>query len=415
MARVAVVGAGIIGLACAQALAEDGHTPVVIDRAPDGDKCSWGNAGGIALPEIIPAARPGVLWRVPRWLLDPLGPLAIRPAHLPRMLPWLGRFVAAARPAEVRRITAALAALHAGADADLQRLLTATGMLSMLHRRGALAVYESAEALRQDQADWEICRRFGYTCREIDATELRDLEPALAPVLRRGVFLGEWSHVSDPRAIWSGLLAHLRGRGVAVLQREVTGLSADSALRFADGTSESFDRIVVAAGAWSAMLARQIGDRVLLESERGYNTTVADSGITLAREVIFAERKFVATPLSIGLRIGGAAEFAGLAAPPNPRRAARLLQLARRYLPALVEGSSTVWMGHRPATPDGLPVIGVASGTPRILYAFGHGHLGLTQAATTARLIADLVAERLTGLDLAPYSASRFGVSSTSL
>ena len=166
--------------------------------------------------------------------------------------------------------------------------------------------------------------------------------------------------------------------------------------------------MVVAAGAWSARLARSAGDKVLLESERGYNTTLPASARRLSREVIFAERKFVATPLAVGLRIGGAAEFAGLEARANYRRSEALLRLARRYLPDLDESGAQQWMGQRPATPDSLPVIGPASANPRLLYAFGHGHLGLTQSATSGEIIASLLEGKPQKLDLAPFSISRF-------
>jgi D-amino-acid dehydrogenase len=175
-----------------------------------------------------------------------------------------------------------------------------------------------------------------------------------------------------------------------------------------NGDRVSGSRLVVATGAWSATLAESVGDRVLLDSERGYNTTLPAHGISLSREVIFAERKFVATPLDIGLRIGGAAEFAGLKAPPNYRRSDALLTLGKRFLPGINDQGAVKWMGHRPATPDSLPVIGRSPRVPSIIYAFGHGHLGLTQSATTGALVADLLANRTPGISLDAYSIGRF-------
>ena len=179
-------------------------------------------------------------------------------------------------------------------------------------------------------------------------------------------------------------------------------------VRLATGAELSADTVFIAAGAWSRILAHQLGDRVLLESERGYNATIAQPGIDVGRQLIFAERKFVATPLTCGLRIGGAAEFGGLQAGPNYRRSAALLTLARGYLPDLKTDNATFWAGHRPATPDSLPVIGASRHHPVVLYAFGHGHLGLTQAATTGRLIAEIVSRQRPSIDLAPFSVGRF-------
>jgi D-amino-acid dehydrogenase len=167
-------------------------------------------------------------------------------------------------------------------------------------------------------------------------------------------------------------------------------------------------KVVVAAGAWSGILARRLGDPVLLESERGYNSTIRDPGVTVERQLIFGERKFVATPLECGLRVGGAAEFGGLYAKPNFRRSDALLELARRYLPNLRTDSATKWAGHRPTTPDSLPVIGASALHSSVFYAFGHGHLGLTQAATTGRVVSELVLAGEAGIDLAPYTIQRF-------
>ena len=408
MARIVVIGGGIVGLACAHELAADGHAVSVLDRDPDGDKCSWGNAGGIGVSEVIPAASLTVLARVPRYLLDPLGPLAIRPAHLPALLPWLAGFVASARPASVARGAAALAALTARAHDDLVPLLTAIGLSDALVRAGALTVYRSRARFEGEAAEWALRGRLGVAWQALSGAEVRAMEPALGPAVACGVLVPGWSHVRDPRAVWAALLAALRARGVAVRRAEVADLDADARVRTADGAQHAFDAVVVAAGAWSARLARRLGDRVLLASERGYNTTNAEPGVTLAREIIFAAEKFVAAPLAPGLRIGGAAEFAALDAPPNFVRARRLRSLAKRYLPGLSDALGTEWMGQRPATPDSLPVIGLSPAAPRIAYAFGHGHLGLTLAATTARLIADRLAGRPALLDLAPYSIARF-------
>ena len=409
MPAVAVIGGGIVGLATAHALVADGHEVTVIDRDPDGDKCSWGNAGAIAAPEVVPAASPGLIRRVPFWLVDPLGPLALRPGHAAAMLPFLARFAAAARGSEIARIAAALAALNQRAHADTVAMLEALGIGPALHRVGALAVYESARALSRERGEWALRRRHGFPAEEIDGQAARQMEPALAPSIACAVFMPDWSHVDDPRQIWAALLADLRRRDVPVMRQDVTACAADGTLQFAGSGRAAFDRVVLAGGAWSARLARGLGDRPVLESERGYNTTIAEPGVTLSREIIFAERKFVATPLAIGLRIGGAAEFAGLDAPPNHKRSDRLRRLARHYLPGLADAPGTAWMGHRPTTPDTLPVIGASPRAPRIVHAFGHGHLGLTQAATTARLVADIIAGRPAPIDLAPYSIGRFG------
>jgi D-amino-acid dehydrogenase len=234
------------------------------------------------------------------------------------------------------------------------------------------------------------------------------MEPALGPGIAAGMVTPGWSHVADPKAIWAALLADARRHGVAVQPDAAADLTEPGRVRLASGAAVACDAVVLAAGAWSAALARQAGDRVLLESERGYNVTLPAPGVALSREVIFAEHKFVATPLAAGLRIGGAAEFAGLAAPPNFARARALGRLGAGYLPGLSLAGGKEWMGQRPTTPDSLPVLGRSPRRPDVFHAFGHGHLGLTLAATTGRLIADQIAGRRPPVDMAPFSAARF-------
>ncbi len=412
MPALIVVGAGIVGLSCAWAAQRRGWQVTLIDRDFEGDRASHGNAGGIGVSECIPLSLKGQGLKPLRWLLDPLGPLAVRASHLPRLLPWFLALRKVAEPGNYLRIARALAALNERALPDFEAMLADIGLRGDLHQRGALTVYETREAFAQDSAEWQLKRDLGVRWREVDSQELRTLEPGLAPVFAQGVMLEDWAHVNDPKRIVAALRHRLQSLGAVLAVGDAVSIALDSPQRpavvLADGRRCTGDKVVIAAGAWSARLARTVGDHALLESERGYNTTLPASATRLQREVIFAERKFVATPLAIGLRIGGAAEFAGLEAAPNYQRSDALLRLARRYLPGLDETGAQQWMGHRPATPDSLPVIGPSARNPRLLYAFGHGHLGLTQSVTTGELLAEVIAGREPSIDLAPYSITRF-------
>ena len=404
-----VIGAGIIGLSVAHHLTKAGVPTTVVDRDLSGDRTSFGNAGGIAVTEVVPASVPGLIWRVPGWLIDPLGPLTVRPEHAMRLLPWLWRFSRAGTPSESARIARALSALNSRTYDDLLPMLADVGLSGELNRLGALTVYETEAGFKRDAGEWSVKRAHGIDVQDLTAADVREMEPALRNVVR-GVFTPQWSHVNDPRHLVESLQRELLDRGVRFVKGDVRALSGSGPVRIemTDGPSLHADTVVVCLGAWSRKLAQQVGDRVLLESERGYNTTLPRPGVTLKREVIFAERKFVATPLSCGLRIGGAAEFGGLEAHANFKRSRALVQLASRHLPDLRSDGGVDWAGHRPATPDSLPVIGPSPSRPGVVYAFGHGHLGLTQAATTGRLVSDIVAGKPPVLDLQPYSISRF-------
>lgn len=409
---VIVVGAGVIGLACAHAALREGLSVAVVDRDFEGDRASHGNAGGIAVSESTPISVPGLFFKAARWLLDPLGPLSVSPAHLPRALPWFLAFNRVSRPQHYTAISHALAALNNRVYDDLLPVLSELGMRDALYRRGALTVYETDAAFAADARGWAFKRELGVRWHALNGTDLHALEPALAPVFKHAVMLEDWAHLSDPKALVTRWRARVVALGATMIQGDAAHLDVSAAQ--APAVVLTGDRrvaarqVVVACGAWSATLAQSVGDRVLLDSERGYNTTLPAAAATLAREVIFAERKFVATPLDIGLRIGGAAEFAGLSAPPNYRRADALLALGRKFIPGLNEQGASRWMGHRPATPDSLPVIGRSPRADAVVYAFGHGHLGLTQSATTGALVADVLMRRAPRVDLAPYAISRF-------
>jgi D-amino-acid dehydrogenase len=411
--RVAVVGAGIIGLAIAYQLIKVGVHVTVLERAPHEDGASVVNAGGIAVTEVVPASSAGVGWRIFGWMIDPLGPLAVRPRHAIHLIPWLLRFRRAGSSVEVSRIAQALSALNARVYEDLLPMLDDLRLRQELHAAGALCVYASESGFKRDAAEWELKRAYGIEMQQLSGADARKLEPALSPRVQRAVFTPQWSHIDDPRRVVLGLKRWLQGHGAKILTAEVRrvrpGGASGPSLEVADGSDlGTLDRVVVAAGAWSGELVRQIGDRVVLESERGYNVTLPDPKINVTREIIFAEHKFVATPMSCGLRIGGAAEFGGLTARPNFKRSAALLELARRYLPELDASGGVSMQGHRPATPDSLPVISASQKDRKIFYAFGHGHLGLTHAATTGRLVSDLILGKTPPIDLTPYSIGRF-------
>ena len=408
MMDVIVIGAGIVGLACAWAALREGARVTLVDRDFEGDRASHGNAGGIAVTESTPIAVHGMFTKAAKWLMDPLGPLALDWKHVPKALPWFMAFRRASEPARFRAISHALSLLNNRVYDDILPMFDDIGASAMLYRRGALTVYETDAAFAADQPEWSFKRELGARWHALSAQQVRECEPSLAPVFRHGVFLDDWSHIGDPRRIVTLLRERVRALGARFVTGIARAIDAPESVVLDDGTRVNGRRIVIAAGAWSAALARSIGDSVLLESERGYNATLPKHGVALTREVIFAERKFVATPLDIGLRIGGAAEFAGIDAPPNYRRSDALLELGKRFIEGIDDTDAVKWMGHRPATPDSLPVIGASPRMPSVVHAFGHGHLGLTQSATTAALVADVLAGRTPRVPLTPYSIARF-------
>ncbi|MEL6977692.1 MAG: FAD-binding oxidoreductase [Pseudomonadota bacterium] len=409
---VIVIGGGVIGLSCALALTERGFHVTLLEREGVAAGASAGNAGAFALTAVIPLARPGVMRRAPYWLIDPAGPLSIPPSYAPALAPWLWRFWRASRRDRFEASAAAQAALMRHAAARLTPMTEAFGLEDLVFRDGQLQLYDSAASYRAAEPERRLKTALGVGHQRFESAEaLAELQPGLSPRFRYGVYSPSWARVADP-LVWTRRLAERlkeRGGRIEIAATDALSETAEGAcVRLADGGERRAARILVAAGAWSHRLARTLGQSIPLETERGYNTTLPSGAFDLRTHISFEDHGFVVSRIGNGVRVGGAVELAGLRRPPNYARSAAMLKKAKAFLPALrVEGGGQ-WMGHRPSTPDSLPVLGPARPGSRILYAFGHGHLGLTQSLATADLIAATAAGERPAVDLAPFRAGRF-------
>ena len=410
MTTVAVIGGGLVGSAAAVWLLADGFDVTVFERDPEARPASTGNAGILNLPEISPLARPSILASVPGWLLDPLGPLTMRARDMPALAPWLARFVYSARPGQVARATAALGFIMKTALVDHQELARRAGLPVYMRRNGSIYLYDTEAAYRSALSEWKERAHYGVDYQEVTVAEARAMVPALKGGFDRALVTPDQWSVTSPLEILLALRKAVSARGKFVTATvEAVRTDGDRvAVIAADGVATAFDRVLIAGGVWSRDLVRKLGLRVLLEAERGYNTTFPDPGFTIPMAVFFSAHGFVASPLNEGLRIGGAVELASVDAPPNYARAKAMRAKARRYFPDLPETGGTEWMGARPATPDSLAVIGPHPQDPRIVFAFGHGHLGLTLSAATARHVASLIAGRPRERGLEAFGIERF-------
>ncbi|ASY70600.1 D-amino acid dehydrogenase small subunit [Sinorhizobium fredii CCBAU 83666] len=409
--RVVVVGAGIIGTTIAYELRRRGKDVVLIERDPDGKGASYGNMASIAVTEFMPASRPSVWAQIPKWLLDPEGPVRIRPSYMPRLTPWFLRFLEASRPSRVRELEAAGAVLCGRVYEDLTPLLQATGLSDMLTEEGCLSLYADEAEFRADREHIEVLERFGFRHEVLGGNAIRDLEPALTSKIAKAVLFPDNRSIRDPYQLLLKLREKFMSLGGRIEQGEVAGFDQRDrvqAVRLKDGRSIAASEIVLAAGAYTGKLSRLLGEPMPLETERGYHTQIMAPGISMRHSIIWPARAFMVTPTAGGIRVGGTVEMAGLDAAPDYRRAKVLVKRAQEALPELRVEKATEWMGHRPALPDTVPVIGASAKHRGVFYATGHGHLGLTYAATTGRLIADLVTGAQPPIDLKPYRIDRF-------
>jgi D-amino-acid dehydrogenase len=407
---VAIVGAGIVGICAAARLAEAGYRVTVFDRTGVCEETSSGNASAFAFSDVLPLAHKGMMKNLPRWLADPLGPLSIPPAYLPKLAPWLWRFWRAGSPRHHEAGLTAQAGMMKLAEREWMGLLDRSGTRDMLREDGSLELYESAGEFVASLPGWAARERFAIPYRHVEAEELARLQPGLSKQFIKATFVPGWKTADDPKMLGKAIWAYAAQLGAEFVHSDV-GLVMPSGngvtIQLKKGRTIAASRAIIAAGAWSHLLARQLGDKIPLETERGYNTTLPAGAFDVRRQLIFPGHGFVVTPLVTGLRIGGAVELGGLKRPPNYARSKAMLEKARRFLPGLKTEGGREWMGYRPSLPDSLPVIG-PSKAANVFYAFGHGHLGLTQAAGTARLIRDLVSGEAPAIDLDPFSAQRF-------
>ncbi|MCY3830182.1 MAG: FAD-dependent oxidoreductase [Rhodospirillaceae bacterium] len=408
---VTVLGAGIVGTCCALALQREGFSVTLIDRDTPGAGTSSGNAGLIQTGTPMPMATPGMLRQVPAMLLDPKGSLVIRWRYLPRLIPWLWRFVreSSARRTEANARDQMRLLDHVG-DA-YRELVRAAGAEDMLRYKGLLFVYRGAADARAAGWEMDMFRRHGVRVDTVNADELRQMEPALNRDYTHGFHLPDCFYTVDPKHLTERLAEAFGRMGGVFRKAEVTGIeigpAGPSGLRTASETIP-VERLVLAAGVFSKKFARDLGISVPLESARGYHLMLLDETVRINGPVLDGKRHFAVTPMSGGLRLAGMVELASLEAAPNYERAEMLLPLAQDMLPGLKGAETRPWMGHRPMIPDSLPVIEQSRRHPNTFFAFGHGQLGLTMGAITGLLVADLACGREPRVDLTPYRSDRF-------
>ncbi len=409
MTQVVIAGAGVIGLSSAVFLQNAGFTVTLLDPAAPGSGCSYGNAGHFATEQVFGLAQPALLWQLPAMLLKADSPLRLRAGYLLQAMPWFIRFLANMAPKRRAAIQQALTGLNQHSLSSWQLLLQHCQARSLLQQHGALLVSEQPAA-RQLAAQYNAYRKAGIDVRLLPKASVQQLEPALNSTIACALDFTEVGHTPDPAAICQHLFNSFIRQGGQYLRHTLQQVVPGGKTQYlqTDQGELRCEKLVIAAGAASHLLCRQLGWKVPLEAERGYHLMV--SAVALNRPVSSAERKFIMTPMHSGLRLAGTAEFAGLHSAADYRRADMLQQHAGALLRAPVTPLPVHcrWAGNRPSLPDSLPVLGACPRHKGIYYNFGHQHLGLTQAAFSAELLADCMHRRTTTIDLAPLRIDRF-------
>jgi len=408
---IVVIGGGVVGVSSALALLGRGREVVILDRPDETLKASQMNAGAFAFCNVEPLATPGIMRKAPKWLVDPLGPLSVPPAYALNILPWMLRFWRASWPDRYREAVNAQAAMMIHCQEALRRQVGATSGEAFLRPEGQLQLYEGEREYRASLAEWDLRKELDIAFELLESPDaIAAFQPGLDPRFSHAGYTPDWTNTVDPKRWLAHLTDTFQQRGGRIERAEVTALAPEEeAVRIQTAVGAySARQVVLSAGAWSHHVARSLGEQFPLETERGYNTTLPEGAFDLKTHLTFSGHGFVVSKINEGIRVGGAVELGGLKLPANFKRADTLLQKAKTFLPDLKTEGGSQWMGYRPTLPDSLPVIDRSPADRRVIYAFGHGHLGLTQSAGTGELVAALAHDEAPPIDLGAFSARRF-------
>jgi D-amino-acid dehydrogenase len=411
-APVAVIGAGVVGMATARAIQRAGRQVVVFDGEEPGRKTSFGNAGFIAIDHVLPLCRPEVLRRAPKMLLDPNGPLTIHLPSLPWLLPWMTRFALAARDSEVTKGVDAFGVLMAEANESWKSEIQASGLGELFRSLGALYVYETEAGFAAGARERALQEAKGTAMQIVDGNRARELAPGLAAHIVKGVLYPHGMHTVSPYHVVTGLAERFVAEGGIIEKAAVSGFDTDAdrvlAVR-AGGRSVPVAGVAICAGRASGDLTRHLGFRAPLVAERGYHVMVEPTGVAFDMPVSPAERGFFITPMREGLRLAGTVELGAPDKPPSWHRADLLLKHLHAIFPGVTGKETSRWMGERPSLPDFRPAIGRAPRYRNVYCGYGHQHVGLTLATATGRLIVKLMEGQSLPAALASCDPGRFG------
>jgi len=381
---VAVIGAGIIGVNCAAELQALGFNVTLLDKTGIGERCTKGNAGHFNTEQVFPLAEVSLLWQSPKLLIDPLGPVAMSPRYLPKVLPWFIKFIANMLQSKRTKNSDAIKTLNKDAISYYLPILKAAGAKHLLTKKGSLLVFEKA-SFKTVEKQYQHYRDAGIAVKLLNRQQVLLLESNLSVKVQYALYFTEVAHTADPFAICTSIGNYALAIGAKYRQFTVKKIEhhASKVNLIGDEKSLTFDHVVIACGAWSEPLLNQLNYDLPIEAERGYSLNLAQTNEPeLTRPVASADRRFIMTPMAQGLRLSGTVEFAGLKQKAKMQRADMLYRHAKELLVNIASFDRNTakdgqrWLGFRPSLPDSLPVIGQAPNHVNVFFALGHQHLG---------------------------------------
>ncbi len=407
---VGIVGAGIQGVCIGLQLLKKNISTTIFDSKDPGSMASYGNAGHFSPYAVLQLNRPDILYDVPKMLFSSYGPLALKWNYIPKMLPWiLGYLKNCNKKSMIHTAKNMHQILNLSMDAydEVFQEIDAT---NLLEKKGIIYIWTN-QNLKSRELEIKVRNDLGVKQKILSTKEILDLEPNLKPVFTGGAYYDYAYHARDPYGIVKKIFELFIQRGGKFINENVESVKQSTNNETSIRTEKKeykFEKSVIACGAFSKKLTDQLGEKIPLDTERGYHVHFKGMDKLISRPVIFLDRGFGMTPMNQGLRAVGTVEFGGLNNPLSKKRIDYIVRCAKELLPQLEEHQDD-WLGFRPTLPDFLPVIGPSKNNKNIIYAFGHHHLGWTLGAITGKIVAGILANEKTNLDLSAYSSSRFG------
>ena len=407
---VVVIGAGICGAACALWLRRSGHEVLLIDKSEPGMGASYGNAGLLAQWAFIPVNEPSIWKNIPRYLIDPMGPLFVKWRYLPQLTPWLIAFLKNARLRTRKQTSEALVPLLSDAVEQHKSLTEGTKAQNWIADSKFSFAYRNRTTFEQDATSWAIKSAAGMTPDVLTGPEVQDEEPICGPMIQCLAVLKGQGHILNPHGYVQSLVNAFEEMGGKYHKADVLDFEriGDKLSAVITNTGRiKCDKAVLTAGIWSKSLTARLGLKVPLETERGYHVMYKSPSEMPRNPMMITIGKFAVTPMAEGLRCAGTVELGGIKLGPSKAPIRLIRRRVSEVFPNLTYENREEWMGFRPSTPDSLPLIGEIAQSG-IYTAFGHQHVGLTAGAKTGRLISDIVSQRMPNIDMSPYDPNRY-------
>ena len=408
-ASVGIVGAGIQGVCTGLQLLKKNIPTTIFDRNNPGSMASYGNAGHFSPYAVVQLNRPDILYDVPKMLMSSSGPLALKWNYIPKMLPWIFQYLKNCNQKSMLHTAKSMNQILSLSMNAYEEIFQEIDMTNLIEQKGIIYVWTNKN-IKSRKLEIKIRNDLGVEQKILSVKEILDLEPNLKPVFSGGCFYDYAYHAKDPQGIVKKIFELFLKMGGKFIKQDVKSVNQTSNYKTIIKTDEKdyeFEKSVIACGAFSKKLTDQLGEKIPLDTERGYHVHFKGMENLLSRPVIFLDRGFGMTPMNQGLRAVGTVELGGLKNPLSKKRIQYIVNCAKELLPQLGDHEDE-WLGFRPTLPDFLPVIGPSKNNQNIIYAFGHHHLGWTLGAITGKIVSGILANEKTNLDLSPYNSLRF-------